>query len=440
MFSPRKNRIKNAYLKSYNNVSEKQDSKEENESSREERKNFLQLSQIDNDAEIHATNHEDQTHLVKSEDSCDIQKQQLLPKIMCTEIVNKKYKIIDKKDNDVKSNIENIDNVNNNTDIEYNTPIKKNTLTHCSDVIDRNTDNWQETTVNREEIDTLMASETDNEEDNVNYMSPQTKKRLQQQARLNLVMSSDSSESNDEYLTTRTSRTHIYSSDTSEDDSLKNDESNCASQQTKVDISCSEDISMRKEATSVPVEVVKPDSTNMKEGIKKKAESLIKCTYENNDSLQSATNKNPEHKQYCENVHNDDQSQDESFELRVSESNISCNSKESVNQFRRHKQSSLFNKENMCTKSNQNEETKSTELETRCESEYEQSAQASTNCSNAHLNVSCQYRPRNVSNSNQYYSYCLEICFNKSYKFFLFLSTLKYNFLHVTNKFWNSFI
>jgi len=384
-----KNCTKNVYLKSYNNVLGKQDSEEEKES-REEIK-ILQSSQVGNVTEIYSTNHEDQTHFVEAEDSCNIQEQQLLPKIKYTEILNKKYKIIDK--NDVKNNIEEINNINNNNmniTNEY-TVIKKDTSIHCPD---QNTNNWQKVAINKEEIDISMTLETDNEEDNLNYMSPQTKKRLQQQARLNLIVSSDSNESDDEYITTL--RKHVDSSDTShcsENDRLKN-ETNCASIQTKTEISYSEDISHSKEAT-VPIEVVKLDST--KEGIKKK-ESLIRCTYENNHSFQSATNKNLlKETQDCENIHDDnhDENQDESFQLRISENNISCNNEESINQFRK---PSLLDKQNICTKSN--EEAISVELETRRESE--QTAQASVNCSNAHLNIS---RPRNVRNSKQYQNY-----------------------------------
>lgn len=458
-------------MKSYNNVSGKQNTKEEKESSEEKIKNFPQLNQIDNVTEIHSINHEDRTHFVKSENLCDVQKQQLspkenikdvhsksynnmldknnrqtndeeeennffqlnqvdknakmhlinqedktymkqdthdtqkrqtsLPKIMCTEILNKKYKLTYKKDNVVKSNIEKIDKIDSTNISNENASIKKNTLIHCPDIVDHNTDNLQEAEVNEEEIETPMALETDNEENNMNYMSPQTKKRLQQQATLNLVVNSDSSESDDEYVTTKTSQKHIDSSNTSycsEDDNLNNDEINCAPKQTKTDISCRENICICKKATS---EEIKLDSTNTKEDMKK-TESLISCTYANNDSLQSTTNKNSlQETSNCENVHNDNRSQEnliESLQLKVSDSDVSCNSKKSINEFQKHKQS-MLDKENVCTKSNQNEEAISTEFKTRYESEYEQSTQASVKCSNTHLNSSCQYRPRNVSNS-----------------------------------------
>lgn len=305
--------------------------------------------------------------------------------VKCTEIFNKKYKIID------KSNIEIIDN--NNTDIiKENTPTKKSTLIHSPDVIDHNIENWQEV-INTEEID-APALETDNEEINI---SPQTKKRLQQQARLNLVVNSDSSESDDECVTNKTSRKQINSLDTNrcnKDDKLKND-TNYTSKQTV--ISRDEDIYISKEATLVPTEV-NLDSTNMKEEIKKTPESLTRHTYENNDLFQSATSKNLLKKaQYYENVHNDDRSENDSFKLRISEINDSCNNEESMNQFPRHKQSPLFKKNNVYTKCNENKEMRD-EFETRHKSVHEQSAQALTkSCSNTHLNISCQHRPCNVS-------------------------------------------
>lgn len=282
---------------------------------------------------------------MKLENTHDVQKQQILPKVMNTKILNKRYKIINKKDNVVKNNIDITDNISNNTDITNEcTPVKKNTLIHCPDIIDH-TDNWQKATVNAEEIDASVALETDNEEINMNYVSPQIKKRLQQQARLNLVVSSDSNESDnevnlvvssnsnesdDEYVTTKTSQKHIDGSGTncSNEDTLKNNETNCASKQT--------DISHDKETISVPAEVVKIDDLrNIKERIKEKTESLTSCTYENNDLFLSTTNENL--------------------------------IKENINVYK---------------------------------SEHDQSAQASTKSySNTRLNTSCQYRPYSVSNS-----------------------------------------
>ncbi|XP_077261359.1 uncharacterized protein LOC143896984 isoform X2 [Temnothorax americanus] len=361
-----------------------------------EEKNFPQLNKTDKDAKTHLINQEDKI-CMNLDNTHDVQKQQILPKVMHTEILHKKYKIINKKDNDVKSDIETIDNININTDITNKcAPMKKHTLIHCLDVINQNTDNWQDAAINAEEIDAPIGLETDNEETNVSYVSPQTKKRLQQQARLNLVVSSDSSESDNEYVTAKTSRKHIDTSDTSrcsEDD--RNDETNHAFKQT--DISHNENIYIPKKAI-VPTEVAKLESTNMKEGIKKKAESLMKCTYENNDLIQSTANENLlKETQYCENVHNDDRSKDDSFQLRVSENNVLCNNGKSVTQVEGHKHSPLLNKKNMYTKSNANEEIVRTEFGTRHKSEHERSVRASTNfCSDTHLNISYEYRPCNL--------------------------------------------
>ncbi|XP_018401499.1 PREDICTED: putative uncharacterized protein DDB_G0292292 [Cyphomyrmex costatus] len=263
-----------------------------------------------------------------------------------------------------------------------------------------------ETMKDSEFIETLTPLETDNEEENMNDMSPQTKKRLQQQARLNLVVNSNSSESDDDLinLITKTSPTHIYSSNSShcsENNSLKKptkqiDETNCASKQNKThDILCKENICIHKEITSVTIEEVKLDSMNMKEDIKNTESSY---TYENNDSLQSTTNKNPFQKTpNCENVHNDNRSQEKSIEslhLKTSNNNDSYNIK-SINAFQKHKQS-MLDKEIMCTKSNQDEEAINTELKTKHESEHKESTRASIKCSNTNLNSSYQYKPCNL--------------------------------------------
>ncbi|XP_011065128.1 PREDICTED: LOW QUALITY PROTEIN: putative leucine-rich repeat-containing protein DDB_G0290503 [Acromyrmex echinatior] len=379
VLSPKENHIKDIYPKSNNNILDENNRQTNDE---KEVNNFFQLNEVDKNGERHLINQEDEACM----DTHDTQKHQTsLPKITCTEILNKKYKLIYKEDDVVKSNIETLDKIDNTNISNENPSIRKNTLIYCPDVVDHNTDNLQETTINEEEIEIPMTLETDNEEDNMNYMSPQTKKRLQQQARLNLIVNSDSSESDDEYVT-KISQKHIDSSNMNycnEDDNLSNDEINCAPKQTETVISCRE---------------VKLDIMNMKENIEK-TESLISCTYENNDSLQSATNKNRlQETPNCENVHNDNQSREnliESLQLRVSDSDVSCNSKKSINEFQKHKQS-MLDKENICTKSNQNEEAISTEFKTRHESEHKQSTQASIKCSNTHLNSSCQYRPCNL--------------------------------------------
>lgn len=191
---PKKNHIKDIHFESHNILNK--DKKQMNEE--KEKKNFSELNEADKDAKMHLINEKDKT--VKLENTHDVQKQQILPKVKCSEILNKKYKIINKKDN-TKNNIETMYNINN-TDIatEY-IPIKKTTLIHYPNIIDHDTGNCQEAAINSEEIDAPIALETDNEEINVNCISPQIKKRLQQQARLNLVVSSDSNESDDEDIT-----------------------------------------------------------------------------------------------------------------------------------------------------------------------------------------------------------------------------------------------
>ncbi|XP_028044815.2 protein PFC0760c isoform X1 [Monomorium pharaonis] len=357
-----------------------------------EEKHFFQLKQTDNNTNMQLTNQEDKT-CIELEITHDTQKQHLLPKVTCTEILDRRYKIIDKKD--VENNIENIDNINNNMDAVNECIPKKNELIHCPDVISE-----QKIVINEEEeIDTPLLNEKDNEEDNINYMSPQTRKRLEQQAKLNLVVDSDSSESDDDYVITKRSR-HVNNSHTNcySEDKL-NDETNGTSKQTKINISdgenICEDIFVHKEATSKVVEL---ESTNIKEKIKKKAESITRCTNENNDSFQFTTNKDPlEETQYYENVYNDDdQNQNGNFQPRVSENNVTCNDEDSINQLQRQKQSSLSDKENMYSKNNQNEQIINTELGTRHASEYEQSTQTSTKCLSAQLNISSQYRPCNL--------------------------------------------
>ncbi|XP_018338725.1 PREDICTED: uncharacterized protein MAL13P1.304-like isoform X2 [Trachymyrmex septentrionalis] len=392
VLSPKENHIKDVHPKSNTNILDENNRQTNDE---KEVNNFFQLNQVDKNTKRHLINQEDNTCM--KQDTHDTQKHQTsLPKITSTEILNKKYKLIYKK-NDVKSNIEQIDKIDSTNISDENPSIRKNILIHCPDIVDHNTDNLQETAVNEEEIETPMTLETDNEEDNMNYMSPQTKKRLQQLARLTLVVNSDSNESDDAYVITKTSQKDIDSSNMnhcSEDDNLSNDKINYAPKQTETDISYRENICIRKEATSA-VEEVKLDLTNTKEDIKK-TKSLISCTYENNDSLQSATNKNSlQEMPNCENVHNDNQSQEnliESLQLTVSDNDVSCNSKKSVNEFQKRKKS-MLDKENICTKSNQNEEAISTEFKTRHESEHKQSIQASIN---THLNSSCQYRSRNL--------------------------------------------
>ncbi|XP_072754116.1 uncharacterized protein [Anoplolepis gracilipes] len=346
--SPKKDDAKNVSLKSCDNISEEQDNKEE--SSEEKEGNSFQLNEI-KDAEIYPINHKDKTCSVKLEDSCNIGKLHLLPKITCSEIINKKYTIINKQDN--------------------NTSIAKNDF------------NSQEKISEEINTNVSVTIETDTEEDNMNYISPETKKRLQQQARLNLVVSSDSSQSDDEDLTIETSRTHDNDSDTSSKDMFENDKINCEN--------INADISHIKETTlNSPKE--KKDSSNIKKEITKQGDKIPSKSAANKNLLKEI--------QYCNNVHNNDYNNyvdvvDESSELRVSENNVSNINEESKNQFSRNKS---LDKENLCDKSNQNGDRMSdctSELETTCKSRLEQNKQISTKRLNAHLDIS-NYRPCNL--------------------------------------------
>nr|XP_012215101.1 PREDICTED: putative uncharacterized protein DDB_G0282133 [Linepithema humile] len=378
-----------------------QSSKETKESfDEEEVKNSLQLNQVHKDTEISIK--EDKMHTVKSEsdiqkqsllspkkeyrykikDSCDTKKLHL-PKITCTEIINTKYKIINIKTDNFNSDIKKVDNINDTN--EY-TPLKNNASINRSNV------NWQDEVIDVKEINNDTSTvETDNEEENTQKntrLSLQTQKRLQQQAKLNLVVNSDSSDSDNAEDVTEISRKSINNSDVShcsENDSL-NDESNHACKQIdiiSIDISSSEDICSKKTSVSTK-DVIKQNATKMKEEIKKKSDKTVlstKCTYENS-SLKSAANKNLLKETRCsENVNNNDEHVEDiersslsspkdtlsEFSLRISESNVSCNNNNS-NQFSKDNQSSL-DKENMRNKSNQWEHSVRTDdLETSCRS------------------------------------------------------------------------
>ncbi|XP_050447983.1 uncharacterized protein PF3D7_0207100-like [Cataglyphis hispanica] len=376
-------RVKDVHSKSCDNILKEQDSKKE-ESFEEEITDFFQSNQIDKDTEIYSINHQDEKHSVKLKDSCNIEKQQFLPKITYSEIINKKYTIINKQDNNIN--------------------------------IEKNDINSQKEMSKVEELDNnvLMTTlETDNEEDNANYISPETKKRLQQQAKLNLVVNSDSSLSNDEYITNKTSKkfddSHTNSDDSHDSDTkdmLENDEINC--EKIDTDILHNKDSICSKEATPVPTKE-KEDSPNIKKEIRKKEDKtvlLTNCTYENNNLSKSTASKSSlKEIQYCENVYtmynNDDNQnenfiEEESFQLRVSENNISCINEESINQFSKNK--SLLDKENFCDKSNQSEDRMNdctSELGAWCKPSHEQNKQVSTNHSNVQLNIS-SHRPYNL--------------------------------------------
>ncbi|KAL6438867.1 hypothetical protein ACFW04_003739 [Cataglyphis niger] len=375
---PKEDRVKDVNSKSCDNILKEQNSRKE-ESFEEEIADFFQSNQIDKDIEIYSINHQDEKHSVKLKDSCNIEKQPFLPKITYSEIINKKYTIINKQDNNIN--------------------------------IEKNDINSQKEMSKVEELDNnvLMTTlETDNEEDNANYISPETKKRLQQQAKLNLVVNSDSSQSNDEYITSKTLK-KFNDSDASSDDSdikdmLENDETNC--EKIDADILHNKDSICSKETTPVPTKE-KEDSPNIKKEIRKEDDKtvlLTNCTYENNNLSKSTASKSSlKEIQYCENVYNNDDNQnesfieeEESFQLRVSENNISCINEESVNQFSKNK--SLLDKENFCDKSNQSEDRMSdctSELGARYKPRHEQNKQVSTNHSNVQLNIS-NHRPYNL--------------------------------------------
>ncbi|XP_067206375.1 putative leucine-rich repeat-containing protein DDB_G0290503 isoform X2 [Linepithema humile] len=378
LLSPKKE-CKNEHSKSNNTLNER-DNKEVKEFSEKEGKNFQQLSQIDEDIKISSIK-EDKTD-IKLKDSCDTKKLHL-PKITCTEIINTKYKIINIKTDNFNSDIKKVDNINDTN--EY-TPLKNNASINRSNV------NWQDEVIDVKEINNDTSTvETDNEEENTQKntrLSLQTQKRLQQQAKLNLVVNSDSSDSDNAEDVTEISRKSINNSDVShcsENDSL-NDESNHACKQIdiiSIDISSSEDICSKKTSVSTK-DVIKQNATKMKEEIKKKSDKTVlstKCTYENS-SLKSAANKNLLKETRCsENVNNNDEHVEDiersslsspkdtlsEFSLRISESNVSCNNNNS-NQFSKDNQSSL-DKENMRNKSNQWEHSVRTDdLETSCRS------------------------------------------------------------------------
>ncbi|XP_029660116.1 dentin sialophosphoprotein-like [Formica exsecta] len=367
---PKEDQVKDVHSKSCDNILKEQDNGKR-ESFEQEITNFFQSNQIDKDTEIYSINHQDKTHSVKLKDSCNIEKQQLLPKITYSEIINKKYMIINKQD----------DNIN----------------------IEKNDINSQEEILKAEETDNNVSItlETDNEEDNANYISPETKKRLQQQAKLNLVVSSDSNQSDDEYITIETSKKHDSDTSCCSKDMLENDGINC--EKINTDILCSKDSNICSKETTPVRTKEKEDPPNIKKEIRKQDDKTIlltSCTYENNNSSKSAVNKNSlKEIQYCGNVYNDDNQNEsiedvESFQLRVSENNISCINEESINQFSRNK--SLLDKENFCDKSEDRMSDCISELGTWCKPRHEQNKRVSTNCSNVQLDISSHYRPYNL--------------------------------------------
>lgn len=118
------------------------------------------------------------------EDSCNVEKKQLQPKVMFTEVVNKRYKIVCKKNDYV--NITRKD-----TACNFSNP---NTSLSYPNAVGSDVDDTFIQTANEISVPQEMGCEED-EEDDANVarcVSPQMKKRLQQ---LNLTV--DSSESSD---------------------------------------------------------------------------------------------------------------------------------------------------------------------------------------------------------------------------------------------------
>lgn len=375
----KKDHVKNVHSKFCDNISKEQDSRK-GESFEKEIADVLQSNQIDKNIEIYSIN-QDKTYSMK--DSCknaSIQKQQLLPKITCSKIINKKYTIINKQGISIEKNVNFQEEMSKAKEIDNNILL---------------------------EIDNNITLGTDNEEDNVNYMSPKSKKRLQQQKKLNLIMSSDSSQSDDEYKTIEISKKNNNDSDINcNKDTFENDVTNC--EKINTDILCDKDSSIdNKKVTPIPTKE-KENSPNVKKEMRKQADEtalLTSYTFENENSSKSATNKNSlKEIQYYRNVcnHNNNQNQSigdiESFQLKISEDNISC-IEGSTNQFFLRNKADLLDKENFCGKSNESEDRMSeytNELGIKCKPRHEQNKQESTKYSNMH--ISCHYRPYNVNN------------------------------------------
>ncbi|RLU14987.1 hypothetical protein DMN91_012874 [Ooceraea biroi] len=376
LLSPRRSPTRSKCTKSHdNNNLGMQNGRKVSESSLEEEvKDPLRSNEVDKNAEIYSVNnsHKDETDFVKSEDS---PKQQSLPKITCTELINKKYKIINKNSNDVDSNIKKTDNVDNNIDIiSADVPIKNATLIACSPAINDDADSWPKKMANTGEInnDVSMTLETD-EEDNTTYLSPQSKKRLQQQATLNLIVYSESSESDDENnVTIERPKRRIDSSDeshSSEDDTPKNDETTYASKENDINGSRSKDSdedTSSEETTPVSEEINKSNSTGiMQERMKKKTVSPAKLTSEDNFLKSNGDENSLEKTQNCGNVYNDE--------------------------------SSLLDKENIYNKNKQRDRVSDCTDKFENKSGYKsQSTSISTRTSHVESDASAHRRPRNL--------------------------------------------
>jgi hypothetical protein len=303
--SLKKSPIKSKYSES--NILKMQDNRKVSESSseKEEAKNLSRCSEIDKNTDRYLINHKDEMNFMKSEDLYNTQKQQL-PTVIYNKLINKQCKIINEKIDDI-DNMEKIDNTDSGTNIiNEDIPVKNNILMNSS--INCDVDNWQKEMANTKEInDISMTLETDIEEDNTNYLSPQSKKRLQQQATLNLVVYSESSENDDdetklsiESSKNRIDSSHINYSD--KDNIFENDETTHASKKTDINDSCNtesyENIHLsNKETVLVSEEITESCSPILQEKVKKKTKYKVLCNNKNKKSTHKTQN--------FENIYND---------------------------------------------------------------------------------------------------------------------------------------
>ncbi|XP_020282329.1 uncharacterized protein PFB0765w-like [Pseudomyrmex gracilis] len=166
VLSPKQNQEQDIY--SCIDISEEQNN--------EEVKEFVE--QVDEELTNYSINNEDKTPVTKSEVTCNTAKEQLSLRVTGCEIINTKYRI-DKRIDDVSDNVDKIDN----SLIDECSPIKNNMLINSTNVSDYN-------------IDKNAISEIDYEKNDECYIS-RARKRREQLERLNLVVCSDSSESDD---------------------------------------------------------------------------------------------------------------------------------------------------------------------------------------------------------------------------------------------------
>lgn len=241
--SPMRHKKKKRKSESHDDGLEIQRNLSRSSSKGEEVRNSPHSNEVDENVERCSVNHADEIDSVTSKGSQNAPRQQLLPKVICNTLINKRYKIINGKVDDTDNNTEKADDtIDSSIDIaSEDVPVTKNdTSVNDSSAVDHHDANgWQlGTRMNTEEMnnDVPMVSEiSDNEESHANNnLSPQSKKRLQQQATLNLIVYSESSESDDETnVTSKSPKRCIDGSDSGEDDTFKDDDKiTCASRKT----------------------------------------------------------------------------------------------------------------------------------------------------------------------------------------------------------------